>query len=256
MPLYISVLSLVFVLNFLGFFLAYFFRTDKLTDISYSLSFACAIIFIALKIDNISIHFLVTSILILIWATRLGAFLLNRILRMGRDKRFDSMRNSFFRFGGFWLLQAFTVSLILLPLPLIANSQNSGFDIFLIIGTVISISGLLIESLSDYQKSKFKKKYPDSLFTKGLFTYVKYPNFLGEIMFWFGIWINGLGSYFGWEFLTIISPIYVLILLRFISGIPIIEKKRNEIYNLSSENQIYADKTPLLIPFNLKKLNV
>ncbi len=251
MTIYISVLSSIFVLNFLGFFLGYFFRTDKFTDITYSLSFICASFLGLIFFSEKSLSELILVGMVIIWAIRLGSFLLGRILNIKKDNRFDSMRSSWIKFGSFWLLQAVSVCIIILPVIIGLDQNNKGneFSIFQAIGIGIWSIGFIIEAMADYQKAKFKKQNPGQLMISGLYKWVRYPNYLGEILVWTGICIYSANIYTGWMWISVLSPIWIFILLRYISGIPLVEESRKEKYGDDSRYQKYISKTRMLLPF-------
>ena len=89
-------------------------RTDVVTDLSYSLSFAVLAIVLPFLGAHEPIQ-LAASLLVLVWAARLGVYLFRRILRIKVDHRFDGMRDNPLRFARFWLLQAISVAVIMLP---------------------------------------------------------------------------------------------------------------------------------------------
>lgn len=91
------------------FLVAYYYKTDKLTDISYSLSFLALTWFLVWQNTNSSYYQLVMAIVITVWAVKLGGYLLIRVFSMKKDKRFDGIRENFIKFAGFWILQAITV---------------------------------------------------------------------------------------------------------------------------------------------------
>ena len=252
MYIYISVISVIFVLNFLGFFLAYFFKTDKFTDISYSLSFVCGLITLFYFIESFTLPYLILFSLVAVWAIRLGSYLLKRIHKMGRDKRFDEMRGSILKFGTFWTLQMITVFILMLPVIYLVNIATIDFSFVQLVGTVIFLFGFIVEWVADYQKNKFKAENPDQLFTGGLYSIVRYPNYLGEILVWIGIWVFGLNFYSPTAMLTVISPLWIFLLLRFVSGIPLVESKRAEKYHDDEKYRHYIEHTPMLFP----KLNI
>ena len=248
MSIYISVLILVFVLNILGFLFAYSFQTDKVTDITYSLSFICTAFFLIIFFSNFHGFHLLIALMLVLWAIRLGSFLFKRIHKIGRDKRFDSMRSSFINFGSFWVLQSISVFILVLPIIFLFDQEKVGIGVFQIIGASTWIAGFIIESLADFQKAKYKQKGEEGLFVNGLYRFVRYPNYLGEILLWCGLWFYGINYYtdFGW--FTIISPIWTFALLRFISGIPLVEASRKKKYGTDPSYLKYMAKTPLLIP--------
>jgi steroid 5-alpha reductase family enzyme len=104
--LYLLISSLL--LQYLLFIPAFLFKTDKLTDLSYSLSFVLLSL-LAICFTQLSIVKLILFLMILFWALRLGGFLLYRVLKLGKDVRFDNIRNSFSKFFVFWTLQGISV---------------------------------------------------------------------------------------------------------------------------------------------------
>ena len=120
----------------------------------------------------------------------------------------------------------------------------------LYIGTIIWIIGFLFEIISDYQKIKFKNnalnknKFIDS----GLWSISRHPNYFGEIILWIGIYIITLPSTSGLEYLGIISPLFVIVLLNKVSGINLLEASADEKWGSSKEYQKYKKITPKLIP--------
>ena len=180
-------------INLIMFFPAYFLRTDKLTDISYALSFVVVAGY-GLTLSGMQLPNLVLALMILGWSLRLGGYLLVRIRKMGRDKRFDEMRARFWKFGGFWLLQGFTVWMVLLPSTLFWGEKIEVLSPYAFIGVGLWLIGLLIEAFADVQKYRFindaanKGKWIES----GLWAYSRHPNYFGEIVLWVGIYVYAL----------------------------------------------------------------
>lgn len=245
------------VLNLVMFFIAFRNKTDKLTDISYALTFIGIVIYntiTATKLDSVRI--LVNSIIV-IWAIRLGAYLLIRINFMGRDKRFDGMREYFWKFIRFWLLQAITVWVVMLPSVLLSSATgNTKISSMVILGLLISAFGILIEALADKQKFEFiknpanKNKWIDS----GLWAYSRHPNYFGEILMWLGVylsvahWIDSPEVY-----IALASPLFITSMLLFISGIPLLEKAADKKWGSDKNYLHYKKSTSVLIPLPKSK---
>lgn len=253
-------LGISFLLQLIFFVVAFSFKTDKVTDLSFSLSF--------FLIGIISYYFvysknLITFILLLalsIWAVRLGIYLLVRIINMKIDHRFDNMRNSFVKFGAFWILQAITVWIVILPVLSVfsfkPNGEEVGTELSLgfisIAGIIIWILGFVIETVADVQKYKFKKvaQNKDKWIQTGLWAYSRHPNYFGEILIWWGIFLIGLPLILQqsmWHFLSVISPLYISYMLIFISGVPLIEKKYDVKYQNNPDYAKYKATTSKLI---------
>jgi steroid 5-alpha reductase family enzyme len=250
--IYSLLMSIIF--NLIVFLIAYYFQSDSLTDISYSLTFIF-IAFIAFFLGNFSFYKIIYLVFILIWALRLGLFLFRRILFFkGRDKRFDSFRKRFLSFGFFFLVQGISVFIIMIPGIMFFNSEVVLINWVSFIGIFIWIKGFIFESISDYQKFKFIKnsKNKGKLMQSGLWAYSRHPNYYGEILCWIGLYLfvfnslYGLGLYYA--IFGIISPVYIFLIIRFFSGISILEKRNDLKFKGNKEYLVYKKRTPLLIP--------
>lgn len=234
--------------NILMFIPAYLFKTDKLTDLSYSFSFVI-VITIALLINGLNVFNLILTTMVILWGLRLGTFLFIRIRNMKRDKRFDGIRESFVRFLRFWLLQGLGVWIILLPALFFMQSQSR--KVFLL-GGFIWAFGLMIESIADLQKYSFKqiKANRNKFIQQGLWRYSRHPNYFGEILCWIGIYLFVFISLSSVEMImALLSPAFIIIILLFVTGIPPLEKKAEEKWGGTKEYREYKRKTNLLIPW-------
>ncbi len=250
-------LIVVLAMNLIIFPIAYKFQTDKLTDITYSLSFAtlAAYGFIG-ALGITSVAKCIVASLIILWALRLGTFLLNRVTKMGKDDRFDEIRTNPLRFLRFFLIQAFAAWIISSPFLyrlLDKPGESAGIaDITSIewVGYAIAIIGLVLETVADQQKMSWKEKGDNGkkLYTEGLYSVVRYPNYTGEILFWIGMFVASTPVIFGIRWLTIGSPIFIILLLLFVSGIPPIEKSRKKKYKGDALYDKYVKSTSKLIP--------
>jgi steroid 5-alpha reductase family enzyme len=237
--------------NIVMFIPAYLTQTDKLTDISYALSFLGLSSFSYYFSDR-SLGATILYIAVLLWSFRIGSFLFMRIQRMKRDKRFDGMRENIFRFLGFWLLQGLTVFVVLLgPLVYWADPRG-GVGVLAIVGLLIFSKGLIVEAVADLQKFKFSgdKKNRDKWIESGLWGYSRHPNYLGEMTVWVGLCIYVVSSTLSSsEFaLALVSPIYIIALLLFVSGVPLLEKSADKKWGTRKEYQAYKKRVPVLIP--------
>lgn len=248
----LEVFILIFVLQIIFFIYAVINKTDKVTDLSYVLTFVIASIFAFYKnIDNSSIYKIVLLLLISIWGIRLSIYLFRRILKTGRDKRFDDKRDNFFKFGSFWLLQAVSIFIILLPTTYtLLYPFKTNLNIISYIGLFISLLGILIESIADHQKFVFKSKdiNKGKFINTGIWKYSRHPNYLGEILMWFGIYIYCSVYLNSFAILTILSPIYITFLLVSVSGIPTLEKEYDRRYATDQKYLEYKDRTGVLFP--------
>ncbi len=237
-------------INIFMFIPAYIFKTDKLTDISYSITFVVVTIFGFTRSTQNSLHKLIL-ILILLWAIRLGGFLFVRINKVGKDVRFDGMRENFIRFLRFWLLQGASVFVIMLAALAGYARVYSNIAVLSWIGIAVFSSGLLIESIADAQKFRFKNnaKHKGQWIDEGIWRASRHPNYLGEIMVWSGIYLVIASSLTTTSLLiALLSPLYILVLLLFVSGIPLLEKSAQKRWGDQKEYNKYKHEVPLLIP--------
>lgn len=251
----ISGLIFVMVLNFIIFYFAYKYQTDKLTDITYSISFASLTLFAALYADIFgSVGKMLMATLILLWAIRLGWYLLARVSQLGKDDRFDDIRTNKKRFLRFFLIQGFASWIVSLPALIRLNfDENLGIissPHLELAGLLIAFFGLIMEASADYSKSQFKKKEGNKhkLYTTGWFKYIRYPNYTGEIVFWTGIFIASMPFLSGLQWLSVIGLVFIIFLLLKVSGIPMLEKSRMERHKNDPEYLAYLDRTKKIIP--------
>lgn len=250
-------LALSFLLQLIFFIFAFAFKTDKVTDLSYSLSFFLIVVVGYLFAPVKTLVALILVLSVSIWAFRLGAYLLLRIILIKADDRFDNMRNSLLKFGAFWVLQAVTVWILSLPILSVFSAATynlEGFSLSFIsvLGIFLWILGFIIEALADAQKFKFKinPENKDKWIQTGLWRYSRHPNYFGDILVWWGIFIISLPVILqqsAWHILTILSPLFISFMLVFVSGIPLLEKKQDLKYKDNKDYQAYKAKTNKLI---------
>jgi steroid 5-alpha reductase family enzyme len=238
-------------INAVFFAFAMLLRTDKVTDLSYSLSFVVLAVVLLLRGGNFSLLHVVTAMLICAWGIRLGAYLFARIMKTGVDHRFDDMRDRPLRFARFWALQAFTVWVVMLPATrLFSLPGGDGLPAAAIIGLAAWLLGLALEVTSDAQKSAFKKDPAnrDRFISSGLWKYSRHPNYFGESLLWWGLFVIAVPAFAGWDFLTALGPLFLTLLLLFVSGIPLLEKSAERKHGKDPAYQEYKRRTSIFVP--------
>jgi steroid 5-alpha reductase family enzyme len=249
MSLITDALTAAVALNLLLFLPAYFLRTDKLTDISYSLTFIALALFGLSKSQHSTIDKL-AFIMVMAWALRLGTFLFIRILKQGKDSRFDEMRKKWFSFVRFWFFQGLTVFVVILPGLLIWRDHSEfSVGLFTLLGVVIWALGLLIEALADYQKYNFKLKGSKNWIDEGVWRSSRHPNYLGEITVWTGYWLFAASVLpASGKVIALASPLYIISILMFFSGVPLLEKSADKKWGSDKKYQTYKKHVPVLVP--------
>jgi steroid 5-alpha reductase family enzyme len=242
--------ALAFAVNAAFFAIAATRRTDVVTDLAYSLSFVALALVLPLTGAREPIQ-LLASLLVLVWAVRLGGYLFRRIKHMGVDHRFDEMRDEPLRFARFWLLQAIAVAVIMLPVTyLLGRDEAPSFGVWAAAGVVVWIVGLAIESIADAQKWAFKTREEnrDRFVTSGLWRYSRHPNYFGELLVWWGLFLYAVPFLEGAAYLVFLGPVFITLLLLFVSGIPPLEKRHDEKYGGDPAYRDYKRRTSILVP--------
>ena len=199
----------------------------------------------------------IVSLLVVILSLRLSSFLYFRIHRTGKDGRFDQLKTSPIRFLVPWTLQGLWVFLTMIVVIVINSQADSASQLGIWdgIGLSIWILGFGIETIADNQKTVFNKESNNQgkWIDRGLWSYTRHPNYLGEILLWTGIAFFGVSCFTGLEKVAWISPVFIFLLLTKISGIPILNKRALEKWGDNPEYQRYRDNTPALFPRLNKK---
>lgn len=238
------------VVNAAFFALAATRKTDVVTDLSYSLSFALLAVLIPFTGAGDPTQ-LVASLLVLVWAARLGGYLFRRILRIGVDHRFDGIRENPRRFARFWLLQAVAVAVIMLPVTyLLGRDAAPGFGPWALAGAAIWLAGLVVETVADAQKSAFKAREEnrDRFITTGLWRYSRHPNYFGELLVWWGLFVYAVPFLDGASFAVAIGPLLITVLLLWVTGIPPLERSADAKHGADPAYREYRRATSILVP--------
>ncbi|KAK3328911.1 hypothetical protein B0H66DRAFT_6280 [Apodospora peruviana] len=271
---YLAITLLITIAYQLFFFsIAFSLKFDKLTDLAGGSNFVLlAILTLALS-STPNARQIVVSIFIMAWGLRLSAFLLFRILKTGTDARFDDKRDKFFPFLGFWVFQMLWVWIVSLPVTVLNSPAvqqypqpafGTGRDIA---GVIIFVIGLVMEAVGDMQRYWWRAARPKddqgAFCHVGLFKVSRHPNYFGEIILQFAIFMiavsPGADGYVGGQafkalYATILGPIFLTVLLMFVSGLPLSErpgaKKRYENGGSSwPAYERYLKRTSILMPF-------
>lgn len=243
--------AFAFVLQWIAFVPAYLKKTEKFYDLVGGFSFIAVTGFCIWMESAQSIRALVLFLMVILWAGRLGIFLFIRIKRAGKDSRFDAIKQSFPRFLIAWTVQGLWITFTLAPvMAVILSEKQSGMDAFLIVGSLIWIFGYTFEATADFQKYRFKmdSENEGAFIHSGLWSVSRHPNYFGEITLWIGVAVIAFPALSGWQYFTLSSPVLVYCLLRYISGIPLLEKSADKRWGHLESYQKYKDTVPALVP--------
>ncbi|XP_004299539.1 PREDICTED: uncharacterized protein LOC101310607 isoform X1 [Fragaria vesca subsp. vesca] len=226
-------------------------KFDKVTDFAGSTNFV--ILAILTLVVKGSWHFrqVVLSLLVVLWGLRLGLFLLTRILQWGEDRRFDEMRANLGKLAVFWIFQAVWVWTVSLPVTVVNSSNKTpSLQAADFIGWIMWSVGFLVEATADQQKLVFKNS-PENRgkwCNVGLWKYTRHPNYFGEIFLWWGVFVASTPVLDGAEWLVILGPIFLTLLLLFLSGIPLLEESADKKFGNVDAYRLYKRSTSPLVP--------
>lgn len=240
-----------FAVQWAGFVQAWRCRSERYYDLVGSIGHLSAIALALMLSTQLDGRSLLLAALVSVWALRLGSFLFVRILAQGNDSRFDEIRHHGPRFLMAWTLQAawivFTQAAVLLGILSPVAASLSGLAL---LGGLCWLLGFGFEVIADRQKRRFRAQPEnrDTFIRSGLWAWSRHPNYFGEIMMWFGLWLIALPALQGWQHLAFISPVFVYLLLTRISGIPLLEASAARRWGQQPAYQQYLALTPRLWP--------
>ena len=241
----------VLVIHWLAFIPALIFKTEKFYDLTGSICYAFAAIYVYFQSYGMFLSLsLFISLAILIWTLRLGSFLLKRVMDAGEDKRFRTIKTNPTQFFMTFNLSALWVVICsLCALTAVSNGVLEVKSIFYI-GLLVFIIGFLIEVIADNQKTAFRAvpENANSFITTGLWSVSRHPNYFGEVTLWLGIAIMSLPYLEGVQYWTLISPVFSFVLIYFVSGVRMLEARANVKWGENPEYLEYVKKTPIFFP--------
>ena len=247
-----NIVLLVYIIQWVAFIPAYMFQTEKFFDLTGSITYSSVFIYCIYLTTSGDLNWgsLVISILVILWAGRLGTFLFTRIAKDGEDKRFRTIKPDIAQFFMTWTLQGMWVSLCsLCAITGIASETGIIVNNIFYIGLVMFIGGFAIEIVADQQKSAFRAipENRNKFITSGLWSKSRHPNYFGEITLWTGVAVMSFSSLSGIEYLTLISPIFTYLLLVKISGVRMLEGRGQKTWGNDEEYIAYMNNTPMVM---------
>jgi steroid 5-alpha reductase family enzyme len=250
-PVFGLSVGLVFLIQWLAFIPAFRLQTEKFYDLTGSVTYISVITIALLFSKGVDGRSILLWALVVIWAIRLGTFLFRRIRKAGKDDRFDEIKPSFTRFLNAWTIQGLWVTFTMAAaLVAITTTNRKELDLVALIGLLVWIFGFSIEVAADSQKSRFSTN-PDNkgkFIQTGLWSRSRHPNYFGEILLWVGVAVIALPVLQGWQWVALISPVFVTLLITRVSGVPLLEKKADQKWGGQADYEAYKKNTPVLIP--------
>ena len=225
--------------------------------ISLGYGFSIAAIGVALLIifrDGLTIGTAIACVLFILYGCRLGGYLAYRefVISSYNTKMKTEIKDGkgmpFVAKCGIWVSSALLYALETSPV-LFRLENGAGTNTLLMIGIIISVCGLTLESAADLQKNAAKKVNSRRFVDTGLFRIVRCPNYLGEMIFWTGVFVGGINILQGvWQWVAAVLG-YIWIIYVMFSGARRLELRQTRTYGDDPVYQEYARKTPIMLPF-------
>lgn len=247
-----NIILLAYIIQWIAFVPAYMFQTEKFYDLTGSLTYTSVFAYCMYlaTLGTINWGSVIISILVIIWAGRLGTFLFTRIAKDGEDKRFRTIKPDMAQFFMTWTLQGMWVSVCsLCAITAIASDTGIILNNIFYIGLLMFVGGFAIEIVADQQKSAFRAipENRNKFITSGLWSKSRHPNYFGEITLWTGVAVMSFSSLSGAEYLTLISPVFTYLLLVKISGVRMLEGRGQKTWGQDVEYIAYMKNTPMVM---------
>ncbi len=196
---------------------------------------------------------------VLVWGLRLSFYIFKRNRKQGEDPRYKAMRQNwryprFAAYGKVFMLQAILLYIIALPIMLASRITYQVDTLYIVLlgsGIGLWVIGFFFQSVGDRQLKQFKQN-PDNkgkIMQSGLWQYTRHPNYFGESLMWWGIFILMMASPSLMGLIGLMSPILITVLVRFVSGVPLLEKR----YKGRDDFEAYKARTNVFFPLPQKK---
>lgn len=249
MNIFLELILVIFCYFLLFYIIGLIKKDNSLVDIGWGLGFVVVVLYSIFSVQPTLVDFII-FFMVTIWGLRLTWHISSRKLGKPEDFRYQKWREewdyfyirSFFQI---YMLQGLFLYIIAYPAVKVINSTETSIGGLGYLGICIWIAGLAFEVIADWQLKKFLQNRNDKnkIMDSGLWKYSRHPNYFGESVVWVGIFL--LAYDVTGSLLTIISPLLITFLIRFVSGVPLLEKRFED----NSRYQKYAEKTNIFFPW-------
>ncbi|MEO0972024.1 MAG: DUF1295 domain-containing protein [Pseudomonadota bacterium] len=249
-PVYALCAALAFAINWVVFVPSALAKSERFYDLTGGITYLSVTLLAVSLSEALDLRGQLVAGAVIIWALRLASFLFRRIMRDGKDGRFDEMKVNPVIFLMAWTLQGLWVLLTAAAaLAVITGGTREPLGALGIVGIGVWLAGFAIEVVADGQKSRFKADPANrgKFISHGLWAWSRHPNYFGEIVIWTGMALIALPVLQGWQYVTLISPVFVYFLLTKVSGVPLLEQRSDEKWGGQEDYERYKANTPVLM---------
>ncbi len=259
MDYYLTLVILLFAYMNFWFIVSLIKKRNDVADVAWGLGFILMAWSSFFLVSSYGPRALLVCILVSIWGLRLAWHIHSRNKGKTEDYRYLALRNEwgkYFYLRSYfqvYILQGVFLFMIALPIFITNNGGIASFGILDLVGLLVWICGFYFEVVGDLELSRFIKNPENKgkLMQSGLWAYTRHPNYFGEVLAWWGIWIISLSVPGGW--VGIVGPATITFLILKVSGVPMLEKKMAE----NPDFIEYKNRVSMFIPipsiFKLKK---
>ena len=243
--------AVAFVVNWVVWVPSMLARTEKFYDLTGTLTYLAVVVTAVVLTPGWATRSLVLAAVVAVWTLRLGTFLFARVRADGGDGRFDTIKVRPVAFLSTWTLQGLWVSVTAAAaLAAITAPGDGALGVWGVVGLVVWAAGFALEVVADAQKRAFRRDPANEgrFIASGVWAWSRHPNYAGEIVLWLGVALVAVPALEGWRWVTLVSPVFVWLLLTRVSGIPLLERRAKARWADDPDWQAYQARTPVLWP--------
>ena len=243
----------VFLYMSVWFIVGKLLRRNDVADVAWGLGFV--VLAWALYINRPSVQLSLAVFLVTIWGVRLSTHIFMRNRNKPEDYRYQTWRKEWGKwftvrsFFQVFMLQGILLICISAPLISMGKSGRDSISVVALVGLMGWVIGFIFESVGDYQLRQFLKDSSNKgkIVKSGLWRYSRHPNYFGEVLGWWSIWIIAYGTHNFW--LAVLGPLTITILILKVSGVPLLEKR----YQGDTEYEKYKKQTSMFVPLPIRR---
>lgn len=247
---YLTLIIALFIYMNLAFVVSILKKRNDIADIFWGLGFVVMAWLAYLLGNDFGYTVLIMNALVTIWGLRLAYHIYLRNSKKTEDKRYVDMRNRWERrflyksYINVYMLQGLLLFLVALPILVANYHSDNQMNFITLLGVAIWLLGFGFESIADLQLSRHinNPKNKGKLMRSGLWKYSRHPNYFGEVVCWWGVWLVSFSL--AGQAWSVIGPIIITVLIVFVSGVPMLEKH----YEGRRDFEDYKKRTSIFFP--------